>query len=263
MGNNIRIISRKKWINRIDPVYILLDRVLFKKLFQPPKPKKGNGFEKLEIAEIDFLTENLKKHRIILWINIIVTIYLTFYGIDIILEYGNTSIVVTGLLAPAMITGTAWFSVSFGGIPEKFISIAFTLTLIMFLSFTLSMTLLTCLLIKITPITISVLIIIPIYLSLYISSMLFDNVDGLKIGLDSALLKFSKATINYYQKQGLITNEEIQKETYGKNTLFDSDTIALFIYYINNLERNINQLDENRTLHVANHSISIVNRFVI
>lgn len=253
---NERLISRNKFINRIDPIYLFFDRFLFKSLFQPPKASDPNQFEIIEESQIDFLVQNMKKHRVILWINIFIAIFLSVYGLEIILKTGDAGIVVTGLLAPAMITGAAWFAISFGGIPEKFISIAFTLTLCMYLSFTLSMTILTCLLVAITPWSIGVLIIIPIYITLYIASMLYDNVDGLKIGLDSSLLKMSRASINYYRKHGLVTQAETEKETFGSDAPINSGQIALFTYYINNLRRNLDQLEENKNLGIANHLIA-------
>jgi len=253
---NQRQKSREKNINRIDPIYIFLDRILFKSLFQPPKANNPYEFEIIEEAQTDFLVENMKKHRIILWINILLATFLGLHGLDVILSTGNTSIVVTGLLAPAMITGAAWYAISFGGIPEKFISIAFTLTLCMFLSFTLSMTLLTCLLVSITPWFIGVFVIIPIYLTLYTASMLYDNVDGLKIGLDSTLLKMSRASISFYRKHGLVTQAETEKEAYASDTVVGSSEIALFTYYVNNLTRNLDQLEENKDLYIANHLIA-------
>lgn len=253
---NERFNSRKKLVNRVDPIYLFLDRILFKSLFQPPKANNPEEYEIIEEAQVDFLVENMKKHRLILWINILLAVFLTFYGLEVLLNQGSTAIVVTGLLAPAMITGGAWYAISFGGIPEKFISIAFTLTLCMFLSFTLSMTLLTCLLVAITPWFIGIFIILPIYITLYIASMLYDNVDGLKIGLDSTLLKFSRASINYYRKHGLVTQVETEKEAFGYDAPVDSGQIALFSYYVSNLRRNLDQLEENKDLEIANHLIA-------
>lgn len=251
-----RIRSRRKMLNRFDPIYVLLDRIVFKPLFQPPKASKPGEFEKIEIAELDFLVENLNKHRKILWLNIVLVIYLYLHGLDSILSQGHPEIVVTGLLAPAMITGAAWFAVSFGGIPEKFINIAVTLTFAMFLSFTLSMTLLSLLLIKLTPGIIGFGVILPIYLSLYLASMFYDNVDGLKIGLDSTLLKFSRASINFYQKHGLITIQETQQESFGEDTSMSSEKIASFTYSLKTLERNVNQLQDEKGLKIANHLIA-------
>lgn len=256
MDSNARTKSQKKFFNKFDPVYYLLDRVIFKSLYHPPKSGQKGKFEILDYAEIDFLTENLKKHRFILWVNILLAAYLFVHGLDMILENGDAGIVVTGLLAPAMITGAAWFAVSFGGIPEKFISIAFSLTLFMFLSFTLSMTLLICLLAKMTPWYIGIFVLFPIYMALYVASMLYDNVDGLKIGLDSTLLKFSRASINYYQKSGLLTESETQKEIFYEDAKLNTGVIAKFGIYNSGLEKNVNQLEEEKSLPIANYLLA-------
>lgn len=114
--DSARLISRRKILNRIDPVYLLLDRLVFRGLFQPPKRTMPGEFEQLTAADTDFLVENLNKHRLVLWVNVILAGYLAAYGLDAILKAGDPTVVVTGLLAPAMITGGAWYAVSFGGI---------------------------------------------------------------------------------------------------------------------------------------------------
>jgi len=183
--DNARFISRRRLINRMDPVYQFLDRVVFRGLFQPRKRSIPGEFEQITAADIDFLVENLNKHRLVLWLNLILAGYLVVHGLDAILKQGEPAVVVTGLLAPAMITGGAWYAVSFGGIPEKFISSALVLTFCMFLSFTLSMTLLMGLLWKLTPWPVGLFILFPMYAGLYVSSILYDNLDGLKIGNQS------------------------------------------------------------------------------
>src|SRR5437660_925957 len=171
--HNARLISRRRPLNQIDPVYQFLDRVVFRGLFQPPKRSIPGEFEQITAADIDFLVENLNKHRAVLWLNLILAGYLIVHGLDAILRHGDPAVVVTGLLAPAMITGGAWYAVSFGGIPEKFISSALVLTFCMFLSFTLSMTLLIALLCKLTPWPVGLFILVPMYAGLYVSSILY------------------------------------------------------------------------------------------
>jgi hypothetical protein len=254
---NARIISRRKLHNRFDPIYLLLDRLVFRGLFQPRKRSVQGAFEQITAADTDFLVENLNKHRLILWLNIILVGYLSAYGLDAILKHGDPAVVVTGLLAPAMITGGAWYAVSFGGIPEKFISSALVLTFCMFLAFTLSMTLLIGLLCKLTPWPIGTFFLVPIYGGLYVASILYDNLDGLKIGLDTALLKFSRAALNYYQKHGYVIRSDAEMDQFEDATLSPtSEEIALFTHYMKMLENNLSQLDRERTLEVANHLIA-------
>src|SRR5207248_1127681 len=121
------------------------------------------------------------------------------------------------------ITGGAWYSVSFGGIPEKFINVALILTRLMFLSFTFSMTLLIALLCRLTPWPIGLFVLIPTYSALYVASIFYDNLDGLKIGLDTTLLKFSRATLNYYQKHGFVTRRETESEVFEGASAAASD----------------------------------------
>lgn len=254
---NARLISRRRLINRFDPIYIFLDRLVFRGLFQPPKRSVKGAFEQITAADTDFLVENLNKHRIVLWLNLILSGYLAASGLDAILKHGDPTVVVTGLLAPAMITGGAWYAVSFGGIPEKFISSAFVLTFCMFLAFTLSMTLLISLLCKLTPWPVGTFFLIPIYGGLYVASILYDNLDGLKIGLDTALLKFSRASLNFYQKHGLVIDRDTEMDRFEDTTLSPtSEEIALFNHYMKMLENNLAQLDRERTLEVANHLIA-------
>lgn len=127
----------------------------------------------------------------------------------------------------------------------------------MFLAFTLSMTLLIALLCKLTPWPIGAFFLIPIYGGLYVASVLYDNLDGLKIGLDTALLKFSRASLNFYQKHGLVIDRDTEMDRFEDTTLSPtSEEIALFNHYMLMLENNLAQLDRERTLEVANHLIA-------
>lgn len=246
-----RVELRKK--NRLDPVYWFLDRLVFESLFRPRKRHDKNVYEILTKADIDFLIENLQKHRIIIWCNLVLVAYLATKGLSAILNAHDQGTVVTGLLAPAMITGGAWYAVSFGGIPEKFIKTALWLTAFLFLSFSLSMTLLIALLCAITPWPVGAFILIPSYVALYVASLLYDNLDGLKIGLDTTLLKYSRATLNYFQKYGLVTGRDTEREVYA-NTIRN---IPLITHHLDMLERNLSKLrDRDQGLEVANDLIA-------
>ena len=246
-----RISSRLKWYNGFDPVYRFLDHILFARLF---RPKNQFGIvESLPVADAEFLVDNLQKHRLIVWLNLGLAVYLASWGLKAIASTGDPAVVVTGLLAPAMITGAAWYTVSFGGIPEKFLNVALVLTFWMFLSFSLSMTLLVGLLCSLTPWPVGLFVLIPIYLALYVASVLYDNLDGLKIGLDSTLLKYSRAALTYYQKHGYVTREESQADKYEST---DSEDIALFNHHIAMLEKNLTLLGEDKTPRVANRLVA-------
>ena len=95
------------------------------------------------------------------------------------------------------------------------------------------------------------------YAGLYVSSILYDNLDGLKIGLDTALLKFSRAALNYYQKHGLVTRHDATVDAFEDDTRSaTSEEIALFTHYLEMLDNNVTQLAKERTLQVANHLIA-------
>ena len=256
LEKNTRTQSQKLFVNRIDPIFWLLNKIVFAPLFKPKDASTQRGYAILENAEVDFLVENLNKHRVILWINILLALYLAGWGLESIKAAGDPAIVVTGLLAPAMITGAAWYTVSFGGIPEKFLSLAVTLTFCMFLAFSMSMTLLVSLLVSITPWEVGAFILVPMYGSMYIASMWYDNIDGLKIGLDSTLLKFSRASLNYYQKHGWISTAETQGELYSTSTSRTDGQIARFTHYVGMLERALTMLESRRTTSVANRLIA-------
>ena len=247
--------ARKRFLNKVDPVFLILDRIVFDPLFSPPKKGVPGQYEILEYADLDFLVENLLKHRAILWVNILLVLYLVLHGLPLIFNAGDQALVVTGLLAPAMITGSAWYTLTFGGISEKFLGTAMTLTRWMFLAFSLSMTLLVALLCFLTPVVINVTLVL-IYIGLYVSSVLYDNVDGLKIGLDTTMLRFSRASLNYYQKHGFLTQEETQSDMFDVTKAASSEQIALFTHHSTMLEHNLHQLEEGRNLKIANHLIA-------
>ena len=56
-------------INKIDPVYFLLNKVVFKRFL--------NVY--LEKSEIDFFKESIKKHRAVLWLNVIIAFLIVFF----------------------------------------------------------------------------------------------------------------------------------------------------------------------------------------
>lgn len=244
------------FFDRIDPVKVLLYFVIFQQLLEPKNPHSGQ-LEQLDRAEREFLKENLEKHRLILWLNLLLIGYLAVSGINSIKSLGDPNTVVTGLLAPAMVTGTAWYTVSFAGIPTQFQTVAIVLTRYMFLAFSLSMTLLISLLCSITNAILSIGVLGPIYVSLFIASILYDTMDGLKIGLDNTLLKFSRASLNFYRKHGILTRQETEIETYAESSEERSSIIATFNYNISVLDESLQTLSgPPRILKVANHIIA-------
>jgi hypothetical protein len=254
---NHRVAARRFPLNRFDPVYQLLDRVVFRDMFRPPKRSIAGAFEPITAADADFLLDNLQKHRLVLWLNLLLAVYLLLVEASSKLGGPAATALAIGLLAPAIVSGAAWYTVTFGGIPEKFLSGSFTLTACLFLAFTLTMTLLMGTLMTLTTWPVAVFILVPIYLALYLAGILHDNLDGLKIGLDTSQLKFSRAALRYYQKHGLVARTEAELELIEDHSpSLTSQEIALFKHYLTMLDNNITQLERERTLEVANHLIA-------
>lgn len=174
----------------IDPLVLLLRYLVLNKFY------KTN----LAPEERNFLEDNIDKHRKVLWIN--------FLGILIIvialLNSSSETIIalISALIAPAMLTGTAWFAVSFGGVPAKLITVAMSVTFWMFVAFTLSLSAMFVGVAFISPLILIPLLVV-IYIGIIISCIQYDCADGLKAGLDEALLNHSRAALIYYKKKGI------------------------------------------------------------
>jgi|GEM_PF-1002339 len=174
----------------MDPIHLLLKAIL-----RPFFSSALHEEEKL------FLKKNIEKHRKILWLNVCAAA-LIVYGFSSI-PVQNIGIVVSSLVAPVMVLGTAWFTISFGGIPKKLIRIAMAITFWLFASFTISFTTMFLAVgFIVTPAFWPVLIFI--YVGALIACIQYDTADGLKVGLDEALLKHSRAALRYYQNQGRV-----------------------------------------------------------
>ena len=265
---NSRLQASKKITNCIDPVYWFLDRIVFKNLFVPRTIQSDGSkkVERMEESETSFLLVNLQKHRLVLWLNLITLIILGYYGYDELIEKSGAQpeLLVAGLLAPAMVTGAAWFAISFGGISEKFLDYAARdLTFALFAAFTLSLTLLSFLLISISPWQIGIIVVL-VYIGIYYPCILYDNLDGLKVGLDTTMLKFSRASLNYYQKHGLVSGEETQAEQYENNTdegrIGFSSAIIRINLSINQMRALLEKFETNQSLVVANEFIASIIR---
>ena len=181
------IASRMK---KIDPIYWFLRLILLKFLSVETKERQ------------DFVLENLEKHRRVLWLDIIGGI-LVYFGVK---SSGNVETVVLALIAPVTVMGAAWFAVSFGAIPKKLISEAMAITFWMFLGFTLSLMAMFVSVAYISPIILWPILLL-IFLSAIISCIKYDTADGLKAGLDEAVLTHSRYAIEYYKKTGIKTED--------------------------------------------------------
>jgi hypothetical protein len=122
-------------------------------------------------------------------------------------EAGSLNTVITSLIAPVMVMGTAWFAISFGAIPARLLNVSMVITFWMYLAFKLS---LTTMFIAIAFIVDPLLwpVLATIYVAIDFSCSLYDTVDALKAGLDEAVLKHSRAALIYYKNKAGINIEE-------------------------------------------------------
>lgn len=195
-------------MKKLDPLYWILKSLILRKFF------------KVELLEEEsmFVMENLDKHRMVLWITIAISIGV-YFGLRTI-DVQNISAIIFALIAPVTVMGTAWFALSFGAIPKKLIQTSMSVTFWMYLAFMVS---LSAMIISVGFIT--SLYIWPalgiIFIGVIISSIQYDTADGLKAGLDEAILKHSRAALIYYEKHGIF----LEKEKESKNNVKKSKKI--------------------------------------
>jgi len=160
----------------------------------------------LEDAERSFVEVNINKHRKVQWVNLGASI-MVFCSLQSV-SSTDMSTVITALLAPVMVMGAAWFAVSFGAIPGKLIECSLSVTFWMYVAFKTSLSAMFLAIGFITPWMLWPVLCL-IYLAVDFSCTQYDTADGLKAGLDEALLKHSRAAWLFYKRQG-ITEEEVK-----------------------------------------------------
>ncbi len=154
----------------------------------------------LKEHETKFVLSNIQKHRKIRWLNglCLPAIVHALWTVD----PTQMSTVIVALLAPVMVMGGAWFAVSFGAVPSKLISVSMSITFWMFTAFKLSFTTMCLAIGFVTPASLWPVIAL-VYVAVDISCTQYDTTDGLKAGLDEAMLKHSRAAIMFYQQHGI------------------------------------------------------------
>lgn len=177
-------------MHRIDPFYMLLRYSVLR------------GFFKADLAkeEREFVEENLQKHRKAWWVASLCAIPLVhgIWGLDQAARIG----LLTGLLGPVVVLGGAWFAISFGGVPMKLLTVAMSVTFWMYTAFKTAFVTMYLALLSVTPMTTW-----PVWTIILIGTFWaceqYDTTDGLKAGLDDAVLKHSRAALQFYAKQGI------------------------------------------------------------
>lgn len=159
----------KDFIRMIDPMYYFLKEVVLRKFLKTDLTDEGKAF----------VTDNINKHRFVLWISLIAGI-LVYLGLRRAPE--NTEIIILSLLAPVMVMGTAWFTISFGAIPTKLLKTAMSVTFWMFTAFLVSLTAMSVAVVYTLPVVIWPVIAI-IYIAALFSCIQYHT---LKAGLDES-----------------------------------------------------------------------------
>jgi len=196
-----RIIDPMFWISYIFSYFLLTEKY------------------KLNKTELSFILDNIDKHRKVLWVNFIGG-YMVFTSLS-----DNSpeqlSALISVLMAPAFITGGAWFAITFGGVPQKLLDAALIITFWMFSAFTLSLTTMSIVAYYILNGEILMLIVLLfINFAVIISAILYDNIDGLKVGLDEALKDNSQATLRFLKK-----NYDIEPPAEGESIYENLDKV--------------------------------------
>lgn len=152
-----------------------------------------------------FVEGNIAKHRMVQWLNLAAGV-LVFFALRTVSD-DKMSTVITALLAPVMVMGTAWFAVSFGAVPARLIDCSMSVTFWMYTAFKVSLTTMFLAIGFITPPPLWPVLLL-IYIAVDFSCAQYDTADGLKAGLDEAQLKHSRAALMYYEKQGIRSEAE-------------------------------------------------------
>lgn len=178
--------SSFSWYNIIDPLYWVAFYISAPILRYP-----------LLAKEISFVHDNIHKHRRVLWMNV-ATMLLVWWGLR---GRGKDEMnaLINSLMAPAFITGGAWFAITFGGVPTKLLPLALNITLWMFAAFTIAMTTMLTSLSFILPWQLLIVFGFILF-AIIVSAARYDNVDGLKVGLDDALRTHSLTHLEYLTK---------------------------------------------------------------
>ncbi len=142
----------------------------------------------LSTTESNIIELNIEKHRFVLFLSTMFSL-LAWWGISTS-EKESLNELVIALLAPAFVTGGAWFAITFGGVQEKLLGAAVSLTKWMFAAFSISLLTMFIALAHIVPWQLTIVLAVITFLVL-LSAITYDNVDSLKIGLDDALRRHS------------------------------------------------------------------------
>lgn len=146
----------------------------------------------LDTDESNIIELNLEKYRRSFRV-IAFTVLLSLVGL-FKLEGEQINTFILSLIVPALISGVAWFSITFGGVQKHILPAAIGLTQWLFTAFALSLILVGISLFSVLPLFLALSIIIVFGATLY-AMISYDNVDSLKMGLDDTLRRQSYMTM--------------------------------------------------------------------
>lgn len=162
----------------------------------------------METSQTNVIELNIEKYRFVLWVNFIFGIIASrgFF----VTEKGDITVVLIAITAPTIVLGGAWFSISFGGVPDKLLKAAVSLTKWLFVAFCMCLITAALAITHIASIEISIVFIAVVLIAIF-SAITYDNLDSLKIGLDDTLRRQSLTALAKLGSEGYwppIENEE-------------------------------------------------------
>jgi hypothetical protein len=178
----------------IDPAFLLLRWLVLARFLR----------SELDEQDQQFVMDNIDKHRMSMWINVVTTICV-IWGLR---QAAGDQIgtVITAMLGPVMVMGGAWFAITFGGIPKRLIDVAMSVTFWLFTAFIVSLSSMFVAVAFVTSPAIWVMLAV-VYIGAYFSCVQYDTADGLKAGLDEAQLGHSRAALRFYKEKHEIEPE--------------------------------------------------------
>ena len=178
IGIYIRFIRKSSTNDWWNPLSLMLSKTLFKSIFEKLNKDDDNYKD---------IVENTDKHARIIGLSLIGA---TAFGIgltDLTVENQSTLLMIN--LSITGVMGVAWFVLTFGAIPTKFLGAAMSLTESMCYAFVQSLVTMSVLLASALPIMIT-LVLLPMLWHTYRAAVTYDTLDLLKAGIDEEALSF-------------------------------------------------------------------------
>lgn len=152
----------------------------------------------LTAEQTAFLQENADKHLRVL-ITLVILTPLMVLGL-MQAKSETLPVLVGGLAAPVFVTGGAWFVVTFGAVPDALLGVAMILTRRLFTAFLVSLTLCFIAVGWVSPWPLWPILAIVWWLT-WSAAFLYDCIDGLKTGLEPALLENARYGTTFFRRE--------------------------------------------------------------